>query len=200
MVSAGAYYIAAYENNKKLRLKPGKQLHFKIPAEKLLEGMELFYGDESEGRFNWVEADQVSGSATQVRNTEWQNSTGFFLGYDCFSDRLEWINCDKIISSGENNLVCVEVPSGFDQSNTVIFAVLKDSNSILSLYYQEDKGAFCATNLPVGTKVLFIGVHKSSNDTFQFASLDVKIENSTSLNFDFSDLDASEIEKLLEAL
>ena len=200
LVSGGAYYIAAFENGKKLKLKPGKKLRFKIPAETLQEGMELFYGSEKEGRFNWVEADQIPGSSTQVRNSEWQNSTGFFLGYECFSDRLEWINCDKIISDGPPNPVCATVPTGFDQSNTVVFAILKDANSIISMYYQADQKGFCAANIPEGTKVVIVAVHKMAEDSYQFASMDTKIEKDSSLALNFTNLDNSEIKKLLEAL
>ncbi|NND31228.1 MAG: hypothetical protein HKN76_01465 [Saprospiraceae bacterium] len=177
LVSAGAYHVSASFNGKELHLSPGHQLCFLLPSNQLDDEMELFYGEQSSTGFNWTPAATTSGSQAFVKAGQWQfyDTTALILGYECFSDRISWINVDKFASEGITNNVCVALDTSFNAMNTVVFAVLVKENSILELTFAGSAGRFCSTNIPVGTKVIFVGINKQGPDQYEMATEEVEI-------------------------
>ena len=170
LISAGAYHFAAFHEGKPLKMIQDEQLYLILPSSKLDPGMELFYGEEIGTVFNWTPADAIPDSRAFVTPGEWQTDSSFIIGYECFSDRLGWINIDKLASEGTNNPICVKLDEFYTDQNTVMFAVLVKEKSILNLYFNDEKQGFCLSNIPKGLDVLFIGVHKKGEDLYELAS------------------------------
>ncbi len=200
LISAGAYHFAAYFKGKPLQMIKDEQLCLVLPASNPDSEMELFYGEKTGERFNWIAADDVPESRAFVKAGEWQTDSSFIVGYQCFSDRLGWINIDKLASEGPENPVLVKLDEFYTGVNTVVFAVLEDEQAILSMYYEEMKQGFGIANLPIGLKVHFVAVHKKDDDLYELGSEEVVItkDHFESLSFEVRSL--SEIKSFLKSL
>ena len=177
LISAGAYHVSASYKGSALELSPGHQLCFLLPSNQLDEEMELFYGDDMVQGFNWRPASSFSGSQAFAKAGQWQffDTTALILGYECFSDRIGWINIDKFASEGPKNQVCIALDTSFNAQNTVVFAVLANEHSILELNYQSSSARFCSANIPIGSVVIFVGVRKIGPDQYEMATDEVVI-------------------------
>ena len=180
--SDGELRIRAFQGNDELELIPGKRINLKVPNATPRAEMELFYGDQvidpaGEEVDVWREADGDRNSTNNVWESEWQDSTGFGFGYECFSDSLQWVNIDYFTKFDDTlTMACVDLPNGYDVTNTAVFAVFKDINVVLQLGGNSDLEMFCA-QLPVGEDVEFIVLAAADTDIFHFAKEDATITN-----------------------
>ncbi len=200
LISAGAYHVAAFYKGQPLRLTPEEQLCFTLPDPSPDDKMKLFYGETIGDQFNWRPADQIAGSRASLEAGQWETDRDPIVGYQCFSDRLDWINVDKIASDGPPNPVCIALEEEHSSQNTVIFSVLKEQNSILNLYYDDSSEAFCLSNIPIGSKVIFLGVHKTGKDAYEFAIEEVVIKEGDTQRLDFAPKGFDEIKAVLKSL
>lgn len=200
LISAGAYHLAAYSEGKPLRLTRGHLVCFWLPSDQLDPEMKLFFGERAGNGFNWTLA-ELSTSGSSITPGEWQynDSTSLIVGYQCFSDRLEWINVDKFVKEEPKNPVCVKSDPLSTGENTVIFALLTEYNAILQLNFSASDG-FCLANVPVGAEVLFVGVRKSGNGLYEFASETSVIEQNHFQSLDFTPKNFDEIKNILSGL
>lgn len=194
LTSAGAYRLAAFYQGKSLRLAPGRQFNFSLPSETLDPKMELFYGERTGDGLDWALATRSSGSQVSVVPGEWQynDTTSLIVGYQVFSDRMEWLTIGKFASDGPPNPVCIKLDESYNSDNTILFALFQKGKSILKLNSQANKG-FCSVNIPVGTEIIFIAVHKKSNNLYQFASEYTTIMENHFQSLDFTQMTFNEI-------
>ena len=200
LISAGAYHFAAFHNGKPLRMVADEQLCLIMPSNTLDNKMELFYGAENGGQFNWSPANEVVDSRAFVKAGEWQTDSSFIVGYECFSDRLGWINIDKLASDGPKNPVCIKLNDFYTSQNTVMFAVLTEEKAILNLYYDAAQQGFCLSNIPKGLKVQFIGIHKKGEDLYELGSEKTNIEANHFQSLSFETQTFSSIKSFLGGL
>jgi hypothetical protein len=191
LISAGAYHIAAFYQGKPLQLSPDHLACFWLPSDKLDPSMQLFFGNRNGTIFNWEPAGQSS-TISSITPGQWQynDTTSFIVGYQCFSDRLAWINVDKYAADAPKNPVCIKLDPTYTGANTVLFAILKKEKSILSLNYLASDG-FCLPSIPVGIEVIFVAIHKKGDNVYEFATETVTIEENhfQSLSFNAKSLD-----------
>ncbi len=199
LISAGAFHIAAFDGFQPLKLKAGKTLSFSVPSDRPDFEMALFYGEELQEGFTWVQADQQAGTMTSVQVVERQSDSAFFIGYDCITARLAWINIDKLADNGEANPVCVSVDSLTTHRNTVVFAVLVDELSILSMSPTDDR-KYCLRHLPVGARVIFMGVRQLAKDEYEMALKETEIGSDYHVNLEFVNVTLEEIKSALDDL
>ncbi len=200
LISAGAYHFSATYQGRPLQMIADEQLCLIMPSTTLDSEMELFYGEEKSGQFNWTPADAVPESRAFVKAGEWQTDSSFIVGYECFSDRLGWINIDKLASDGSLNPVCVKLDEFYTKKNTVMFAVLVEEKAILNLYYDELKQGFCLANIPQGMKVQFVGIHKKGDDLYELGSEKTTISNNHFQSLSFEPQSFASIKSFLAGL
>ena len=200
LISAGAYHIAAFHEGKALQMIPEEQLCLVLPAKDPDSDMKLYYGSDDPAGFTWLPADEVPGSRAFVMAGEWQTDSSLIIGYECFSDRLGWINIDKLASDGPKNPVCIKLDDFHTGQNTVVFAVVPEERSILSLYYNLDEDGFCLSNIPVGLEVLFIAVSKKDEDLYELATEQVVISKNHFQSLTFETKSFDEIKNFLLSL
>lgn len=201
LISAGAYHVAAFESGKPLKLAPEHLACFWLPSNKLDTEMKLFFGERTAANgFNWIAADTGNGRSS-ITPGQWQynDTSAVIVGYQCFSEKLEWINVDKYITESSVNPVCIKLDTAFNRDNTVVFAVLKKEHSILKLNYTAGEG-FCVSGIPVGTEVIFIGVRKTGTDKYELASDAAVIEPNHFQTLSFETTDFTVIKDFLSSL
>ncbi|MDH3648627.1 MAG: hypothetical protein OEQ53_03035 [Saprospiraceae bacterium] len=199
LISAGAFHISAFHQGKALRLKPDKVLPFSIPSTNPDPDMELFYGNDATATFNWDEADQQPGSSSAVVVVERQTDSSFFVGYDCFTDRLAWINVDKLVDESVKNPVCLSVDTLSTHLNTVVFAVLVDQLAILNLYPTDDR-KYCIAHLPVGAQVIFLAIRQLTENEYEFAISETEIGSDHHQSLLFESKTLLQIKAVLQGL
>ena len=81
--------------------------------------------------------------------------------FQFFNDSTGWINCDYFYDPvGTNTAVTITAPSGYDQSNTMVFLVFSSINSIASLP-NFTGGSFTTSpyyQLPVGMNISIVAL------------------------------------------
>lgn len=199
LTSAGAYHISASHQGKPLQLVDYEQICFVLPAQELDGGMELFYGSKNQERFNWLPASGFMDSQSYVKKGEWQVDTSVIVGYECFSDKMDWLGVNKYVSDGIANQTCVTLSEFFTGDNTVIYAIANGERSVVRLEYIDSQG-FCTQNLPRGTEVRFVGIAKRNTDIYELASESVKINMDHLQTLSFNPISIGDLKTFLSTL
>ena len=166
LVSGGILYVNATKDGEGLTINPdcGLQVEF-MPnnANNSQDGiMQYFSGDVNEdGVFGWdLEEDTV------VINNNWDPDGPQGLGFGFQIDSIGWINCDYFYNTGAPLTgVQVELPSGYDGSNSQCFIYYNSINSLAGLHDGDQDGVFNLPNgyeTPVGMDVKFIAISGDS--------------------------------------
>ncbi|NJN34579.1 MAG: hypothetical protein HC817_10315 [Saprospiraceae bacterium] len=100
--------------------------------------------------FNWVQPTNNDIQALNAQPRPVMDSTGgtrnpldSVIGYNIFTDRFGWINCDKF--GGQPNLTnkfCATLPDSFTNKNSKVFVVFKDILSVITLSGDSEKSNF----------------------------------------------------------
>lgn len=184
LVSAGEIFIDLSYNGEEIKLGPENGINIQVPNSDYRGEMELFYGEESQAGFVWVEADNDPNSSESVWGSEWLiDSMNLEFGYECFSEEIGWINYDYFFGQVDDlTNVCVDLPDGFDSSNTAAYMVFNNLNSVIHLYGDPDAEMFCTTNMPVGEEITIVVVSVDDMGAYYFGNatstinLDLQIE------------------------
>jgi len=162
LVSGGILYVNASQNGDVLNINPNCGLEVSMPnySYNSQDGfMQYFSGDvDIDGVFGWdLEEDD-----TVVTGQGGQDTAGFYFQIDS----VGWINCDYFYSTqSELTGVEVELPNGYDGSNSQCFIYYNSINSLAGLGDGDQNGIFtlgASYSTPVGMDVKFIAI---SGDT-----------------------------------
>jgi len=168
--------IQIYDGTTPVKLAHGKQIQILVNDPDPRERMELFYGGDQE----WIQADRNPATWDNVLNSEWfinidsgqQIISGF--GYECFSDSLDWINVDVFfeVPAEQRTTVCVDLPEEFTNTNTTVFMVFNDYNSILVMNGDAETMQFCEPYgaAPLGFNVTFVVLSEMGEDDYLFST------------------------------
>lgn len=176
LVSGGEIFITITKDYQELHLAPGKGIYFKYSDAAPSSLMKVFYGDESNPeRFNWVKADSL-------------NSTGIGItaqpsaGYELFSGRLRWINCDYFAdTSGIRVTVTASLPADYTNANTSVYLVFKDLRSVAGMYGDITTKKFASVKVPSGKSAVVVSITKKGDNSY-YLGHETIITGQTSLN------------------
>tara|TARA_B110001469_G_scaffold49315_1_gene48011 strand:- start:136 stop:1125 length:990 start_codon:yes stop_codon:yes gene_type:complete len=171
LVSGGVVYVNATQNGISLQINPDCSLHANIPSAGGTtdpKPMEYFVGSEDEnGVFAWKQ--EISDTVTTILE-DTPNSGGVTYGFPI--DSVGWINCDYFYGlDGELTGVQLELPTGYDGSNTQGFIYYSSINSLAGLYDQDQAGVFdlgSGYETPVGLSVKFIALSGDSVNDYYY--------------------------------
>ena len=150
--SDGEFNFAASQNGRDLILADDKSLTLRVPNPEPNTDMQLFEQIE----FSWNAVDSLITDE---------------FGYEAGILNLDWVNIDYFTKfDDELTDVIVELPTGYDRTNTLGFAVFEDLNIVLPLW-----GDPLNAKLPIGEKVTFVAISSEDENTFRFDSSDQTI-------------------------
>ena len=161
LVSGGILYVNASQNGEDLIINPNCGLDVNMPnySNNSYDGnMQYFSGDvDLNGVFGWDLEEDVTVITPQDFDT-----SGFYFPIDS----VGWINCDYFYNiDAPLTGVQVELPSGFDGSNSQCFIYYNSINSLAGLYDGDQDGVFdlgAGYETPVGMSVKFIAISGDS--------------------------------------
>ncbi|MBI5914534.1 MAG: hypothetical protein HY842_04095 [Bacteroidetes bacterium] len=161
--SGGEMFLGLTQNDKPLKLKPGKSIKVMMKTQDPKEYMDVFYGnlDSQDGLFRWLpDATPDSSNVTIVESDT--NNIAYF-GYEFFPTNLGWINCDRFTDIPANQTVCAQLPAGFSDDNTLVYLVYTDRNSVEQLRNPGNDNSLCGGNGPLDDAVTFVSVSVHGN-------------------------------------
>ncbi|WP_417602206.1 hypothetical protein [Owenweeksia hongkongensis] len=197
LVSGGEMYINATQGGADLQLAPGKSLDISVPSCNYDSEMDLFVGNGQDGDdFDWVP--ETNSVVYQCQDSLNPCQTNY-----CFNitDLFNWINCDYFFNDPRPlTEVEIQVPAGYDQQNTQVYAYIPSINSITRTSFQN--GSFWITGgykMPVGLGVTFVGLNHDGTDLYY------SIQNATIVNnhvevLSFQKVTAAQLAILLQNL
>jgi hypothetical protein len=159
--SGGEIFIRIRKENEELHLVPGKGIYIKYSDSSPSSLMKLFYGDESvPERFNWVAADSSNGTSIGI-------TTQPGLGYELFSNRLRWINCDYFADTTAGKIiVTASLPADYTNANTAAYLVFKDLKAVAGMYGDMNTKKFASSKVPVGKTAIVVTITKKGTNSY----------------------------------
>ena len=166
LVSGGILYVNASQNGEDLIINPNCGLEVNMPnySNNSNNGnMQYFSGDvDLNGVFGWDLEEDVTVITPQDFDT-----SGFYFPIDS----VGWINCDYFNTNAPLTGVQVELPSGFNGSNSQCFIYYNSINSLAGLYDGDQNGVFdlgAGYETPVGLSVKFIALSGDSVNDYYY--------------------------------
>jgi hypothetical protein len=168
------------KGNQHISLAHGKQFRILVNDPDPLDRMELFYGDGN----RWIEADNNPDTWSSVANSEWwiqQDSSEIIsgFGYECFSDSTDWINIDMFFAIPEEQRtpVCVDLPDDYTNTNTLVFLVFRDYNSVVGMVGDPELKKFCEPygQVPLGFRATVLAISERGENIYYFAKQEITV-------------------------
>ena len=206
--SDAVLHISAFQNGEELELIPGKQIKINVTNDNPRERMELFYGEGDNSEFDWLEADGDENTWDNINIAEWATQDSleqvFGFGYECFSDRLEWINVDIFVDTPEDQKtsVCIELPEIYTNTNTYAAMIFKDINSVVGLQGNADTMQFCEPYglSPIGMEIYLVVISSQGEDVLHFAIEEATISEDLLVEIFPQERTKEEIKMILDSL
>ena len=110
--------------------------------------------------FTWQKADIGSLTGIWYKTGSGPNNKG----YEMTTKSIRWIGCGRYVDSTlpKNKLTAI-LPPNFTNKNTVVFAVLENTKTIIELKADYNSRTFAALNIPLNTKLNIISISKIGN-------------------------------------
>ncbi|MCE3281772.1 MAG: hypothetical protein K0Q66_509, partial [Chitinophagaceae bacterium] len=163
LVTGGAVYLRVTQNGIPVQMAPGKMIQLKI-FNKMSHlspstNMHVFYGKEdaypatAAQSFTWIPwTDSLMSNAQIV-----QNPATSLLGYQFFTNRFGWVNCDYFSDTTQlRTKATVVLPPNFTNANTNVYAVFKSPDIVAQLKADPLNKVFFLPNAYQGKIVTFV--------------------------------------------
>ena len=161
LVSGGEVFIRIRKESEELHLVPGKGIYVKFGDPAASSLMKLFYGDESNReRFNWIADSATNGTTIGV-------TTQPSLGYEFFSNRLRWINCDYFADTSAGRvIVTASLAADYTNANTAVYLVFKEMKSVAGMYGDLNSKKFSSGKVPAGKAAIVVSITKKGTNSY----------------------------------
>jgi hypothetical protein len=196
LTTGGSLFFDARQNGRSLQLAPGTQLGFQVPTDNPDPNMNIFEGTtDNDGNFDW--------SLSPFNLSTCLDSLTGMQTY-CFNlNRLiNWINCDYFVGSNDPRTdVNIQVPAGYDNTNTKVYVYFPTINSCTNVYSYQNQ-LFSLTGsyaIPIGLDAVFVAFRKNGNQ-FDFAYANNTIVNNHLEILSFQTLTQAQLIQLLQSL
>lgn len=170
--SSNVFQIKFFKEDEELILQAGKKLFITIKDPNPTNNQLVYVGKTNLQQpfpigtnpfFNWEQAVDSSFVTTFIH----QDSNGVTKGYQLFSGNINWINTQKFIDSTlPKTHITATLPANFTNSNTSIFAVIKDRKIVVKLNGDYASRSFFAPNIPIGSSVILVSLSLIGNQYF----------------------------------
>jgi len=169
----GQVFIKLSNNGRELILAPSKSIKIRIPdtQDNPLPAMIVFKGREStppppwgkDTSATWLRSNDGSTIGTWYKTGSGPN----MKGYEFTTQNLRWVSGGKFADSTvPKNKLTVILPPNFTIKNTVAFAVIENSKTIVELKANYASRSFEANNIPLQKKLAIITLTKIGRDFY----------------------------------
>ncbi|MBP9198260.1 MAG: hypothetical protein KBF35_11370 [Saprospiraceae bacterium] len=187
--SDGEFLFSVSQGNRKVKLAPQKNIILSVKNENPNNQMELFSAIENAWRP--VGDEFVPITIVNNANSDFRN-----IGYGLELNSFKWVNIDYF-SKFDKPLVTtkIELPTGYNNNNTKVFAVFADLNIVIPIY-----GNMYSIMLPADQKVNFVVISAENENEFRFEVKKEMIKNNLTVSMNPKRTSESQIKKALQSL
>lgn len=190
LVSGGQYFLNVTQGGQQLRLAENAGF-VNVPAPNGVDpNMQLFSGTvDGNGIITWDPFGNAGGLA--------QDS----LSYSFPNDSLGWINCDYFMDQSPLTGVEAVCPADHNSSNTLVWMVFPDMNSLTTLY-SSGTNIFAtggSYQVPVGINVQIIAL-SNMGGSYSWATASATVTAGLSVDLTFSPTTLEEFQQFAEGL
>ncbi|MFN4081198.1 MAG: hypothetical protein ACK4NS_09875 [Saprospiraceae bacterium] len=202
----GVMQIEFYCQSKgRLMLAPDRTLKIQIPSNsQLSNGLRLYSASQINDKPKIIDSYWIAQPDT-LYWANWQVNAGQVnAGYELYTHKLGYIAWGRPYLS--NNLsmsgsVCVALPTGHNETNTLVFIVFRQRIGAAALKDTGGKagGLFCAKNVPVGHPIRAVGLSKIGDD-WLMGWIDTETAQETSIKIALAENTPAQILEFLKTL
>jgi hypothetical protein len=179
LVSGGQFRLRAFQNGSALKLAPGGA-YIGVPTNNVPDpNMSVFSGNvDDAGTITWSE--WPANPIVALDSVPADSTGGNYFYYNFPSDSLGWINCDYFSSSSQPLTgVQVTCPVDYDHSNTMVWIVFPDLNSMTNVWEGVDNVFATGSwyTIPVGLNITVVALAEVDGEYFSSFSNAVVSDN-----------------------
>ncbi|MDB5281001.1 MAG: hypothetical protein JWO06_76 [Bacteroidota bacterium] len=165
--SGGEIYLTATQGSENLLINHSNPLVLQFPTSNATTGMQLFTGSFSTATattpatINWNPV--ANANATIVLDSSTLNQ---YFGFS--SDSFGWTNCDQFYNLTGGTDLQVQLPVGFDSTNTRVFMLLDAENSLAwaDVWASPIYKFHACSHTPIGINVTIIAIAQKGNQFY----------------------------------
>lgn len=171
--SGGSFNIVlTTQNGVPVSLAPGISFKIKYRNAAPSNDMKFFYETNTwvngaDSAVTWTQGNgQSQGSVSTWQQFDTASQT-IIKGYEMFSSRLNWVNCDYFNDTSQPyTRMNVSLPLNFTNANTNVYAVFKSKNIVAGLNSEASSKTFYLKRMPIGSEIVLVTVSKIGNDYY----------------------------------
>ncbi len=210
LFTGGEFYIELTQKGKKLSIQPDATFHLSVPysltKDKKPEKMKTWSGTiTSKGDLVWERINCFRG---EVVPPDFDGGNMFYKNkYEAeFCEAFGWVNCDRFWDyEGEKTSVKVEVPKGFNGSNSSVYITVKDATKTLTnLQFDKEKGVFTTGENETYMVTIGLDVHvifaSVKGDEWLYATKSFTVEKDQMIKITAGDLKNGNTDEMIKAI
>ena len=176
--SEGALFVSFVQNNEELSIKPGSLITIRITDPNADADAELYDGLDKETAANWELSQETM--ALESWNFFWDGKDWIDSGYEFYITRTGWFTVALKLepATAFEAPICVSLPAElYDGTNTDVFLILDDYDTVLPLELNSEKMLFCATfsNIPQDSEVIIVSVSSLGDGNYHYGTSNATI-------------------------
>ena len=180
--SEGAVFLSFTQNGEILSIKPGSLITLRIRDASADAEAQIYDGFDGSINTDW----NLSNQAYSLTSWSffWDGKDWIDSGYELYLTETGWFSVAKEISptATEVDQVCAQLPAElFDGSNSDVFLILKDYDTVVPLEMDSQKMLFCAefNNLPQGAEATIVSISSVGEQNYYFGTSNATISIDT---------------------
>jgi hypothetical protein len=203
--SGGAIFIRVTKEGQELLLDPTKNITVVVREISPVNNMKVFYGEQVlqpsvalaiNSTFTWA----ISTDVNDVNVFNGQDASGAYRASQFSSKRLNWISWNYFGDATQTKTRTTAVlPPNLTNKNTMVFAVLKDSKTVMQLEGHGSSKVFDIQDIPLNKNITLISLSRIG-DYLYLGSKEARVEKNERVNITPQRKTKAEIEQFLDAL
>jgi hypothetical protein len=203
VLDAGVFInINLTQNGQEVFLMPGAAVEIEVKDAAAKNNNDYFFGtkikyNSSDSVFSW------SKSATLGNAEQWTDAQTI-LGHEIHSARLHWFGSAVYLDSTQTKQrVNVYMPPNFTNKNTKVYAVYKNTKSVVNLFSDPDTRTWYTTDINANTDITLISVSKifdDDDDDYFIGTAVRSSSNASAVKIVPSEKDLKDIKAFLDSL
>ncbi len=185
-------------NGAELVLADNTLIQVQIPADTLINTMQLFQGDIYNSSINWTVMAHAQWWTGSISDFESPFKSYFFTCH-----QLNWINVDSFMDGVNTNTQCglnCTLPEGMENNDTKLYVYYNGINSIFPFFGGSNTTGYSTYEVVNGMEVTIIGISTNSNGQLYSCFMPVKVVAGETVTLVFNECTGDEFKQKMDAL
>lgn len=173
LISEGALFVMFTQDNNELYIKPGSLITIRLTAPDANASTQLYDGLDMVNNNSWNFSSQSM--SLESWSFFWDGKDWIDSGYELYLTETGWYSVALELSSNDSleEPICVNLPRElYDGSNSDVFLILDDYDTVVPLEMDSEKLLFCASfsNIPLGSEATIVSVSSLGEGNYHFGT------------------------------